>query len=117
MKPTLISLIFQALLFALMAALLPARASAAVVPDAPAVAARAYILQDFNSGRVLAESKANEKMEPASLTKMMTVYVTFNELEQGRIKLADKVRISEKAWRMPGSKCSSRWIPRSLSMI
>lgn len=104
MKSTLTPLIFQALLVTLMAALLPASVSAVVVPDAPAVAARAYILQDFHSGRILAESNADEKMEPASLTKMMTTYVTFSELEQGRIKLADKVRITEKAWRMSGSK-------------
>ncbi len=81
-----------------------ATAVAAIVPDAPSIAARAYLLQDFNSGRVLAEANADERMEPASLTKMMTSYVVFEELKQGNITTQDKVRVSEKAWRMGGSK-------------
>ncbi len=79
-------------------------ASAAIVPDAPSVGARAYILQDFDSGRVLAEVNADERMEPASLTKIMTAYVVFEELEQGKIAMEDQVLVSEKAWRMGGSK-------------
>jgi D-alanyl-D-alanine carboxypeptidase (penicillin-binding protein 5/6) len=79
-------------------------AMAAIVPDAPSVGARAYILQDFNSGRVLSESNADDRAEPASLTKIMTAYVVFKELEQGNISMEDDVRISEKAWRMGGSK-------------
>ncbi len=78
--------------------------SAAIVPDAPSIGARAYILQDFDSGRVLAEVNADERMEPASLTKIMTAYVVFEELKQGNIGMDDKVRVSEKAWRMGGSK-------------
>jgi len=59
---------------------------------------------DFHSGQILAESNADQRMEPASLTKLMTAYVVFNELRDGHIHLNDKVRISEKAWRMPGSR-------------
>ena len=70
----------------------------------PPIAARAYILLDFNSGQVLAESKADERMEPASLTKLMTSYVIDKELQGGRIKLGDPVTISERAWRMGGSR-------------
>ena len=81
-----------------------AAASATVVPTPPVVDARAHLLVDFHSGRVLAESNADARLEPASLTKMLTSYVVFAELEEGNISLEDPVRISEKAWRMPGSR-------------
>jgi D-alanyl-D-alanine carboxypeptidase (penicillin-binding protein 5/6) len=75
----------------------------AVVPP-PDVAAKAYLLMDFNSGQVLAESKGDERMEPASLTKLMTSYVIYKEMQSGRIKLNDMVTISERAWHMGGSR-------------
>jgi D-alanyl-D-alanine carboxypeptidase (penicillin-binding protein 5/6) len=75
----------------------------AVVPP-PDVAAKDYLLMDFNSGQVLAESKGDERMEPASLTKLMTSYVIYKEIQSGRIKLNDMVTISERAWRMGGSR-------------
>jgi D-alanyl-D-alanine carboxypeptidase (penicillin-binding protein 5/6) len=85
------------------------------VPDAPAVstppmpappqlAARSYILVDFNSGRVLVENNADQRVEPASITKLMTAYVVFQELDQGNITLEDLVPVSEKAWRTGGSR-------------
>lgn len=77
--------------------------ASAVVPP-PSVEARAYLLMDFNSGQILAESKADERMEPASLTKLMTAYVIYKEMENGRIKLSDPVTVSERAWRMEGSR-------------
>jgi len=73
-------------------------------PAVPSVEATAYVLQDFHSGKVLAEKNSEKKIEPASLTKMMTVYVVENELKSGNINLSDKVKISEKAWRMEGSR-------------
>ncbi len=79
-------------------------AAALNVPPPPTVNARAYILMDYDSGQVLAESKADERMEPASLTKLMTSYVIYKELRDGRIKLNDMVTISERAWRMGGSR-------------
>jgi len=80
-------------------------AQAAVVkPTPPDVKARAYILQDFDSGKVLVEVNADESLEPASLTKMMTVYVTLAQLADGKFQIDDPVRISEKAWKMGGSK-------------
>ncbi len=79
-------------------------ALAANVPAAPDVGAKAFLLLDVNSGRVLAERDADKPIEPASLTKMMTAYVVFNELAQGSISLSDQVRVSEKAWRMQGSR-------------
>jgi len=79
-------------------------AAAQSVPQPPTVNARAYILMDYDSGQVLAESKADERMEPASLTKLMTSYVIYKEMRDGRIKLNDMVTISERAWRMGGSR-------------
>ncbi len=79
-------------------------ALAAPIPGPPQVAARAYLLQDFNSGRLLAEKNTHERMEPASLTKLMTAYIVFTELETNSISLGDQVRVSEAAWRMGGSR-------------
>ncbi len=81
-----------------------AQAMPRLIPDAPAVDARGYVLLDFHSGHTLAERNADERLEPASLTKMMTAYVVFHELGTGQISLADMVRVSKKAWRMPGSR-------------
>ncbi len=74
------------------------------VPKPPALAARAYILLDFQSGVVLGENHADERMEPASITKLMSAYALFHELHAGKIKLSDMVTISEKAWRTQGSR-------------
>ena len=81
----------------------PARA-AVPIPKAPDVAARAYILVDHFSGRIIAEQHADDRMEPASLTKLMTSYVIFHALKEGRLKLSDSVTISEHAWRSEGSR-------------
>ncbi len=78
--------------------------SAAPIPAPPKVAASSYILIDFNSGRVLAEKNSDERLEPASITKIMSAYVLLNEIKQGNINLKDEVVISEKAWSMPGSR-------------
>lgn len=86
-----------------MAAMLVAQA-AVVQPTPPAIKARAYILQDYDSGRVLVEVNADEPVEPASLTKMMTVYVVLAQLAEGKFQLDDPVLISKKAWKMGGSK-------------
>ncbi|OQK16173.1 D-alanyl-D-alanine carboxypeptidase [Methyloprofundus sedimenti] len=73
-------------------------------PAPPTLEASSYFLQDFDSGRILAEKNADEVMPPASLTKIMTVYIAFRELKNNRLHLDDLVTISEKAWRTPGSK-------------
>ena len=75
-----------------------------VRPTPPAVEARSHLLMDYYSGEVLAAKSSGERVEPASLTKMMTAYVVFAELRKGNIALEDKVFISEKAWRMRGSR-------------
>ena len=80
-------------------------AQAAVLkPTPPVIKARSYILQDFVTGTVLVEHNADEPVEPASLTKMMTVYVALAQLADGKFQLGDPVLISKKAWKMGGSK-------------
>ncbi len=74
------------------------------IPKAPDFDADSYILMDFDSGLILAEKKADQRVEPASITKLMTAYLVDKALAAGDISLADKVTISEKAWRMKGSK-------------
>jgi len=76
----------------------------APIPNPPAVNARAYILVDHFSGRVLAQDHADERAEPASLTKLMTAYLVFAALTDGRLKLTDMVTISAHAWRAEGSR-------------
>ncbi|MFI0375454.1 MAG: D-alanyl-D-alanine carboxypeptidase family protein [Candidatus Thiodiazotropha sp.] len=78
--------------------------AAVPTPAPPDVAASGYLLVDFHSGKVLAEKGAGNRLEPASLTKIMTAYAVFRELKQGNINLEDSVLISEKAWRTPGSR-------------
>jgi D-alanyl-D-alanine carboxypeptidase (penicillin-binding protein 5/6) len=74
------------------------------VPAPPLVTARSWILMDHFSGRVLAQERATERTEPASLTKLMTAYVVFAALAEGRLKLTDTATISEHAWRAEGSR-------------
>ena len=81
-----------------------ALAGTSLVPKAPETNARAWILQDFQSGRTIAQHNPDQVLEPASLTKMMTAYVVFSELKQDNIKLGDLVLVSEKAWKTPGSR-------------
>jgi len=75
-----------------------------LVPSPPPINASAYILQDFYSGKILMEKNADQRLEPASLTKLMTAYLVFQQLKVGKIQLNDMVNISEKAWRMSGSR-------------
>jgi len=74
------------------------------IPKPPSTGAKSFIIQDFESGNILAEKDAELPVEPASITKLMTAYVVFNELQAGNIALGDMVTISEKAWRTPGSR-------------
>jgi len=74
------------------------------IPDPPSIDARGYLLIEQSSGQVLASKNADEPLEPASLTKLMTAYVLFHELASGKVQLSDMVTISEKAWRTQGSR-------------
>ncbi len=82
----------------------PAPPKGMPIPAAPALGANSYILMDFNSGHVLVESNPDMRVEPASITKVMTSYVVFTELVSGNVKLDDLVNISEAAWRTGGSR-------------
>lgn len=74
------------------------------IPAAPSLSANSYILVDFNSSHVLVESDPDMRVEPASITKVMTSYIVFSELASGNIKLTDTVTVSEAAWRTGGSR-------------
>ncbi|MFO1418045.1 MAG: D-alanyl-D-alanine carboxypeptidase family protein [Methylotetracoccus sp.] len=76
----------------------------AAIPVPPELPAKAYLLEDANSGRVLAERNADQRLEPASLTKIMTAYVVFQEIAKGKVKLEDMVTVSQKAWKTEGSR-------------
>lgn len=89
------------LLFSL---LLSSQAIALPIPSAPNLEARSYHLTDFHSGTVLASKDPDLKLAPASMTKIMTALIVFRELNHGNLNLNDQVRISEKAWRTPGSR-------------
>jgi len=73
-------------------------------PTAPSIAGTAHILQDYDSGHILMSENADERLPPASITKLMTSYVVSQEIHDGNINLDDEVLISEKAWRMIGSR-------------
>ncbi|MDN5850002.1 MAG: D-alanyl-D-alanine carboxypeptidase [Nitrococcus sp.] len=96
------------ILIALSLALLASEAAALPqpipIPSPPALGADSYILIDYDSDRVLVKTNINQRHDPASLTKMMTAYVMFNELKTGHIGLDDRVTVSEKAWQEPGSR-------------
>jgi len=87
-----------------MSATIANAANKILIPAAPSVAAKSFILLDFNSGKVLAEKNADVRLSPASLTKIMTVYVVFRELQNGHLTLDEKVTISKKAWQTGGSR-------------
>ncbi len=73
-------------------------------PPPPSVLSRAFLLVDSQSGTVLAEKNADERIEPASLTKLMTAYLVFDALRQKRLTMEQRVHVPEKAWRAPGSR-------------
>ena len=83
---------------------LPLLSLAAPLAPPPALAVKAYLLKDFNSGTIIAANKKDERIEPASLTKIMTAYLTFDAIEHGRLKLNQILPLSEKAWKIEGSK-------------
>lgn len=82
----------------------PILASAQQQPPAPALAAKSWLLIEAGSGQTLAAQAADERLEPASLTKLMTAYLTFAALKQGVLKRDQSIIVSEKAWRAPGSR-------------
>ena len=91
-----IALIFSSLSSALLAQI--------AAPSPPKLAAKGYLLIDFKSGQALGSMNQDERLDPASITKLMTAYAVFRAIKSGQINIEDEVRVSEKAWRTPGSR-------------
>jgi D-alanyl-D-alanine carboxypeptidase (penicillin-binding protein 5/6) len=96
---------------ALLLALVPFWVHAVQMPDLvksknppPSLTAETWVLMDFNTGWILAEKNSDKRIEPASLSKLMTAYVVFHEIHKGTLQLDNLAHISEKAWRTEGSR-------------
>ena len=83
---------------------LAANAANAGAPPAPSIDGKAWILLDLSSGQPLLAEKVDERFEPASLTKLMTAYLVFSALRDKKISLTQPVKVSERAWKAPGSR-------------
>ena len=78
--------------------------SATPIPALPGFKSSGYVLMDYATGNILADKNADKQLEPASLTKIMTAYIAFNEIQLGRLIREDEVLVSEKAWKTGGSR-------------
>ena len=83
---------------------LSALAHAQILPQAPTIAAKSWLLLDYSTGQALASYNPDERVEPASLTKMMTAYVVLAALKDGKLKPEQQVPVSERAWKTQGSR-------------
>lgn len=81
-----------------------AHAEGAQIAPPPSLAVKAYLVKDFNSGRTIASQNPSMRVEPASLTKIMTAYLSFKALKNGHLQLDQTLPVSEKAWKVEGSK-------------
>ena len=100
-----LTFIFASLTFVLALSLsTQAMSQTVLIPSPPQIAGSSYVLMDPKSGRVIMEENSNERLPPASLTKMMTAYIVERELDEGRIKASDMVPISVNAWKTGGSR-------------
>lgn len=81
-----------------------AYADSAQIAPPPSLAVKAYLLKDFNSGHIIATQNANMRVEPASLTKIMTAYLTFKAIKNGHLQLSQTLPVSQTAWKTEGSK-------------
>ena len=97
-------LIIKPLVFLVGTCLNIAATAVTVVPPPPEIAAVSYLIVDSDSGYHLVEKNIDRRVEPASLTKMMTAYVAASQIAGGHIAMADQVLVSERAWRMKGSR-------------
>jgi D-alanyl-D-alanine carboxypeptidase (penicillin-binding protein 5/6) len=88
----------------LMLLLFACTAAQAAAPQPPSVVGRAWVIGDLSSGQVLAATRADERFEPASLTKLMTAYVVFGALRDRKLAAGQQVTVSERASRAPGSR-------------
>jgi len=79
-------------------------ARAQTLPQAPTIAAKSWLLLDYSTGQALASYNPDDRVEPASLTKLMTAYVVLGALKEGRLKPDQALPVSERAWKTPGSR-------------
>ena len=79
-------------------------ARAQTLPQAPTIAAKSWLLLDYSTGQALASYNPDERVEPASLTKLMTAYVVLGALKEGKLTPTQAVPVSERAWKTPGSR-------------
>lgn len=91
-------------IFTLVAAVCSLTAQAADIPPPPSLAVKSYVLRDFNSQSTIAQQAGDERVEPASLTKLMTAYLSFKAVKNGHLQLTQTLPISVKAWKVEGSK-------------
>src|SRR5271168_5306219 len=98
------TIMFRTLLACLIISAASPAPAAPAIPTAPQVDARSYILVDYRTDKTLAGKDPEARMEPASLTKLMTAYIVFQELAAGKLKLDQPVTVSEHAWRSEGSR-------------
>jgi D-alanyl-D-alanine carboxypeptidase (penicillin-binding protein 5/6) len=94
----------QKCLLTLILLILPTLGFSEQIAPPPELAVKAYLLKDFNSGTDIVSYKKDDRIEPASLTKIMTAYVTFDAIQHGQLKLEQILPVSEKAWKIEGSK-------------
>ncbi len=90
--------------FFLFALFLFCTATPAAAPQAPSIMGRSWLVGDLSSNQILAAEKPDERFEPASLTKLMTAYLVFAAVRDGKLALDQPARVSERAWRAPGSR-------------
>lgn len=81
-----------------------AHANSVQIAPAPSLAAKAYLLKDFNSGQVIATQNNAMRIDPASLTKIMTAYLSFKAIKNGHLQLTQTLPVSEAAWKIEGSR-------------
>jgi D-alanyl-D-alanine carboxypeptidase (penicillin-binding protein 5/6) len=91
-------------LYSFLLLLVPVFVSAQQVPTLPPIAAKAYLLADFNSGQLLVSHNVQQRIEPASLTKLMTAYLAFAALRQKTLSIDQAVPVSPRAWKSEGSR-------------
>ena len=96
--------LFRQLIPLALSLLLSTQALAQQAPVPPTLAAKSWLLLEMGSGQVLTSEKPDERIEPASLTKLMTAYLTFSALRQKTITLEQSLPVSQKAWKTGGSK-------------
>ena len=96
--------LFRKTAFVLLSLAATAQAMAQQIPIPPSLAAKSWLLLEMGSNQVLTTEKPDERLEPASLTKLMTAYLTFAAIRNKTIALAQPLPVSEKAWRTGGSK-------------